>query len=406
MNTMNEVFRDNDFISRRFRRMLWRWWWMALLLAAIGAFSSARIMAPTYTSKTEIRLSSTSALLKSMELVQDMPTAERDVIYITSREFEEQVESEVGSALQVTVGATDYSVSISVLASTQSAALQAADLYKQEFFLARKGHVSQILKELQENLEGVLKKNETRIAEITAELAQLEDPSGSLAQALLFDRSTAASENIETSQKLSALDTVLRDTSGDDSSSQELRRAESRVLEEVLPGASAGLFLGVVALYLLACLDRKVRFRDDLVAITGADLLGVMTSATNTKLERQLVTVVGAATRRHGDSKIQLLIVDDDVAQTQGFDRLKQLLAPVCTIGSDRGSNWDSTVVQEVLPTILVATYGRSTVLGVEQAVREVLLGGQPLLGSILIDVPNRHLERVLETSFSRFRLF
>lgn len=403
---MNEHFRDGDFISRRFRRLGRHWWWAVLALGMLGAFLFRSAVLPQHTAHLQFQAPSENALLKSLELVEVAPTVLADVLPIRTKEFEQKTEDAVLADISVGFEVAEYSVSIRLSSSSRASLIEAAGIYAEAFLSSRGANIARGLQEIGGNLQYSVEKIDLRIKELDAELATIEDPRGSLAQALLFDRSTANTERTELLRKLSAVQTVVRKGSLDVTKSQDISSPSNSAIRQFLPGFSFGLFVGVIGLYLFACFDRKIRFRDDLIATTGTELLGVVKRSAQSETEDRLAITVRSILERRGDSEAVLFLVNDLEPDTKELERFQRALNSVCSIRVEHSLSPKDEVVLDRRPVILVAAYGKSTISSVEQAARELSLSERPLLGSVLVGVPDKELQRVHETPVSRFRFY
>jgi hypothetical protein len=404
---MSEPHQDADFVLRRFRRLLRRAWWVVPLAGAVCAVAGIVGLPRHYTSTVTLEAAAEEGVLSSAKLEVPMPPLNVDVAAISSDRFENEVGDRIGSSVNATVLAAGNVVTITVESSSQKAVSEAVAAYVEGFTESRRTTMAQELDKVAANLDFAQQENLKRIADIDAELASVTDSTGSLAQALLYDRSVAATENVTLSRQIDAVEVVQQDsTAGVSVADSNEAKASGVTVSRIIPGVSLGIILAIGLLYLLAVLDHKVRSRADLAGLTGLDVLGVLPNRGADDLDQRVVALISAQAAGRGASAALLVPIDAAAQRSDALARLVSAAGDGLDLRLADNIGGDRSVLASDVPLVLVAAAGATTAEAVEHAASDLALAGRTVLGSLLVDVAPSDMRHAVGSDRRRSRLY
>jgi hypothetical protein len=289
----------------------------------------------------------------------------------------------------------------------KSAVLAARDVYVRTFIDARAKSVNAQFDKVKANVEYAIDQNAQRVKGVDAQLQSIADPTGSLAQALLYDREQAGTQSVNLARQKSALDSAMERPDAGITVNTPTPITASRVwVTRALPSASLGVILALILLYFLAVSDRKVRSRADMASLVGADVLGVLATDASEGAMTRVASLVAARAEATGLHQAVLVTSSNDASLVDSAHRIAAaggsgIPVVVASESSDNGE-----ILSVSGPIVIVASAGVTTMDSLEMLGRDLTLSGRVVIGTILVNIAPSQLSYALGSDRRRSRFY
>lgn len=372
---------DNvSLVNAKFLVLLRKMWWIPVLFAVLlGVVGFAFARDTRFEGQLQVLPVERNSSLAATKIPGDALAAanpfEADVALVNQQSVIAEMTSAVDGGLdaQISLNQKRDVASVVVSAITQQGVEDAYSFYESQFRDARRSSFEKSVDALVASLQEAQTSLQGRIAGIRAELAALPaDVPGEVPAALLTDIADRNADLLEAqNQEASLREVVLSDN-------EIVRFSRGEILSVgagIVTGVAAAVFgaiVGLLAILLIAWLDRKIRSEADVrraLAGESIDVVGVVGS------QHDFDRLANLLTARFSSADGRVLIVPVD-----GTDRAVTAAAAIAEIGyarsehfSGRGSPADS--VEPFLPgdhAVLVSVTGESNYSALRQAYNDL----------------------------------